>query len=368
VRIVADAAAGLHAAHTLRTATGEALHVVHRDVSPQNLLVAYEGHVKVVDFGIAYAAERLSRTEVGTLKGKIPYMSPEQAAGEPVDARSDVFALGTVLYEAVTLTRLFRQDTEMATLLAVRAADVAPPRSRNPAVPVELERIILKALARRPEDRFATALELSERLEAVLRPVGEAASRTRLAEALETLLGDRRRVREAQIRSALATPTLGPLPAVVGDGTSSSLRVAAAAQPAAGRVPRALAIAAVIALVALAGLLAGRLLGQRPVPAPAGAPVATVPADPARPPAPSAPVARPEALVPGKEPGLPARGASLPEVRTVPAPVPPAGTRRPEMRPRSRAKPMTTLLELDRPTPPPPPAMRPRPRARLLDL
>jgi len=101
VTIVAEAARGLHAAHELKNSEGRLLGVVHRDVSPQNIVVSYDGHVKVIDFGVAYAAERVTHTEEGSVKGKLAYMSPEQVAGEPVDRRSDIFSLGIVLHEAL---------------------------------------------------------------------------------------------------------------------------------------------------------------------------------------------------------------------------------------------------------------------------
>jgi len=124
VRIVSDVAKGLHAAHELRSHEGEPLGVVHRDVSPQNVLVSYDGHVKLADFGVAYAAEKMTDTGAGMLKGKVSYMSPEQASGNVIDRRSDIFSLGTVLFEAVTQQRLFKEDTEAATLQTVRVADV----------------------------------------------------------------------------------------------------------------------------------------------------------------------------------------------------------------------------------------------------
>ena len=161
-RVVAEAAEGLHAAHDLR-ADGSAVGLVHRDVSPHNLFVTYDGHVKVVDFGVARYATGGS-TRAGVLKGKLAYMSPEQAGGGTVDRRTDVFALGVVLWELTTGRRLFREESDMATLARVQDCEVPPPSEIAPGYPPELERIVLKALSKEKEARFATARELSRAL------------------------------------------------------------------------------------------------------------------------------------------------------------------------------------------------------------
>ncbi len=164
-RIVANAAAGLHAAHELKKPNGDSLGVVHRDVSHQNILLSYDGHVKVVDFGIAYAKERITSTQARVLKGKAAYMSPEQATQQELDRRSDVFSLGVVLFEALTLRRLFKCSTEVETLLRVRRARVPRPRLIKPDIPAPLEKIVLKALALKPDNRYQTALALQEDLD-----------------------------------------------------------------------------------------------------------------------------------------------------------------------------------------------------------
>ncbi|MEZ4368410.1 MAG: serine/threonine-protein kinase [Kofleriaceae bacterium] len=166
--LIAKACEGLDHAHRKKDAMGRPLEIVHRDCSPQNILVSYEGEVKVIDFGIAKAASRSSRTMAGVLKGKFSYMSPEQVRGLPLDRRSDIFALGTVLYECVTGEKLFQAETDFATLEKVRNVDVASPRSVNPAVPPELERIILRALARDAEDRYPWCSDLAADLQQFL--------------------------------------------------------------------------------------------------------------------------------------------------------------------------------------------------------
>ncbi|MFT3711749.1 MAG: serine/threonine-protein kinase [Archangium sp.] len=165
IRIIADAAAGLDFAHKARDAKGTPLNLVHRDVSPQNVLVGFDGSVKLIDFGVAKAAGRAQHTATGILKGKFPYMSPEQATGEELDARSDVFAIGIVLWEQLTGRRLFKGENDIATQRLVRACQVPAPSSVEPSVPAGLDPITLKALAKNREDRFADAAEFRNALE-----------------------------------------------------------------------------------------------------------------------------------------------------------------------------------------------------------
>jgi serine/threonine protein kinase len=162
--IVGRAAAALGYAHAHTDADGRALNIVHRDVSPENILVSFEGAVKVIDFGIASAHGRMSETHVGGLKGKVEYMSPEQAAGAPVDHRSDVFSLGVVLWEALSGRRLFRRETDLAVLRAITNDEIPRPSGPRPIAP-RLERIVMTALERAPEDRFQDAREMALLLE-----------------------------------------------------------------------------------------------------------------------------------------------------------------------------------------------------------
>ena len=158
--IVAKVCEGLDYAHKKRDALGRPLEIVHRDCSPQNILISYEGEVKIIDFGIAKAASRSSKTQAGVLKGKFGYMSPEQVRGLPLDRRSDLFSVGTILYECLTGDRLFVGETDFSTLEKVRNVDVPPPRSVNPNIPEAVERIIMKALARDAEDRYQWCSEM----------------------------------------------------------------------------------------------------------------------------------------------------------------------------------------------------------------
>ncbi|ATB26864.1 serine/threonine protein kinase [Melittangium boletus] len=158
----AQVAAGLHYAHRTKSPEGEPLGLVHRDVTPHNVLLSFDGAVKLTDFGIAKAGNRL--TQPGVLKGKFAYMSPEQARGEEVDARTDIFALGVVLWEMLTGGRLFDGDSEVAVLRAVRESLIVPPARLNPDVPEALDNVILTALEREPEARYQSAGEMERAL------------------------------------------------------------------------------------------------------------------------------------------------------------------------------------------------------------
>ncbi len=173
-RVVAQASRGLDYAHRRTDAQGKPLRIVHRDVSPQNILVSFDGQVKVVDFGIAKAADKATVTASGVIKGKHAYMSPEQALGRDIDHRTDVFALGIVLYETLTATRLFRRATDLQTLKAVSECRVDPPSRVFPGVPAQLDAIIMKALAKDLNERYQRADELADALEGWLgdRPDG----------------------------------------------------------------------------------------------------------------------------------------------------------------------------------------------------
>ena len=162
--LVAKVCEGLDYAHSATDEKGRPLNVIHRDVSPQNVLVGYDGRVKVIDFGIAKAANRSQKTQAGILKGKFGYMSPEQVRGLTLDGRSDIFAVGVLLYELLTGEKLFMGESDFSTLEKVRAAHVPSPRQFNPAITPELERVMFKALARERDDRYARAGELRDAL------------------------------------------------------------------------------------------------------------------------------------------------------------------------------------------------------------
>lgn len=176
--IAADVAEGLHAAHTACAADGQALGIVHRDVSPHNVLVGDDGRARIGDFGIAQAALlKHARTPTGAITGKLAYFSPEQAAGKKLDARSDVFSLGIVAWEALTGRALFAAGSPGQVMDAVRAMDVPPPHEVQPDVPAAASPLVLRALARDPDERFANALEFAQALHALSPAVDDLAAR-----------------------------------------------------------------------------------------------------------------------------------------------------------------------------------------------
>ncbi|HUJ59208.1 MAG TPA: serine/threonine-protein kinase [Kofleriaceae bacterium] len=167
VYIAARIAEGLHFAHTLQGPDGRPLNIVNRDVSPSNVRLSYDGDVKLLDFGIAQALMKFT-SEIGILKGKFSYMSPEQIRGMPLDARTDVFSAGIILHEMLTTEKLFRGDTEFALMEKVRKAEVPPPSNFNRRVTPELDAIVLKALSRDVADRYQSATQLAAQLDQLI--------------------------------------------------------------------------------------------------------------------------------------------------------------------------------------------------------
>ncbi|MCW5807445.1 MAG: serine/threonine protein kinase, partial [Deltaproteobacteria bacterium] len=190
IQVAACIASALHYAHEKRRPDGSLLDIVHRDVSPSNVIVSYDGAVKLVDFGVAKAATSTHKTRTGTLKGKIAYMSPEQAKGAPIDRRSDLFSLGIVLWEMVTTQRLFRGENDLATLQLIIHQAPKRPTEVVPDCPPELERIVLKALSQDVNTRYATAEEMQRDLEALVETLGLSQSSSALATYVSNLFGD----------------------------------------------------------------------------------------------------------------------------------------------------------------------------------
>jgi serine/threonine-protein kinase len=188
--ILRDACAALHYAHELRGADGRPLGIVHRDVSPQNLVIRYDGVTKLVDFGVAKASTHASVTRTGMLKGKLGYMSPEHCLGKPIDRRSDVFALGIVAYEATTGLRLFHGDNEAAIINRIVEARFEPPCEAVPGYPAALEAVVVRALQRDPAKRFATAQEMLDALDDAIAAMEVRASHAAVGAEMTALFGD----------------------------------------------------------------------------------------------------------------------------------------------------------------------------------
>jgi len=171
---------GLDYAHRKKDDTGKDIGLVHRDVSPQNLLVSFEGEVKVVDFGIALARHKVSKSQAGVLKGKFGYMSPEQVRGVELDHRSDIFACGIMLWELLVGDRLFLGESDFSTLEKVRNVEMVPPTHFNKNLSPQVERIVMKALAKNRDDRYRHASEMAEDLQRYLFSSNQPFARTDL--------------------------------------------------------------------------------------------------------------------------------------------------------------------------------------------
>ncbi|HUS30708.1 MAG TPA: serine/threonine-protein kinase [Kofleriaceae bacterium] len=184
--IGAGAAAGLHHAHERLGLDGRALGIVHRDISPSNLMLSFEGHVKVVDFGIAKATTHTEQTREGVVRGKIAYLSPEQALGAPLDRRSDIFSLGIVLWEILAGRRLFKRPNDYASMAAV-VEEAVPPLPAH--VPAQTAELVMRALAKDPDDRYQTAQDMLDDIERVATSLGAAMPFTSLARFVRELYG-----------------------------------------------------------------------------------------------------------------------------------------------------------------------------------
>jgi serine/threonine protein kinase len=224
--IIAQACSGLHYAHEKTMPDGTPLNIIHRDVSPQNLILTYEGLVKVLDFGIAKADHRQSQTRTGLVKGKFSYMSPEQCLGQGLDRRNDVFALGIVLFELCTARRLFKRGSTYQTYTAITNADVPAPRTLNKNVSEEIEAVILRALAKKREDRYDTAEAMGDALEQAMRKTGLRGAATDLAR----FMTDKFAAEEAEQRRLISQAQRGELGSGEEAAQLSPVAAAAAAE------------------------------------------------------------------------------------------------------------------------------------------
>jgi len=203
LRIIINALDGLHYAHELSGYEGASLQLVHRDISPQNVFVTYDGQVKVLDFGIAKATSASTHTAAGVMKGKIAYMAPEQIVGGAVDRRADLYSVGCMLWAAATGVKLWKDTPDVQIMRRAISGDIPTPQSVNPECDDDLNAIVLKALAREPDDRYATALELQHDLEVYVERFGAAAKQKEIARCVSTLFADTRAQLKALVERQL---------------------------------------------------------------------------------------------------------------------------------------------------------------------
>ncbi|HVG61282.1 MAG TPA: protein kinase, partial [Hyalangium sp.] len=358
LRVLTDAARGLHYAHDFTNEEGQPLHIVHRDISPSNLYVTYQGQVKVLDFGIAKAASRVVQTRTGVVKGKYIYMAPEQAQGKEVDRRADVFSLGVSLYESLTNVRPFARENDLAVLNALLQSDFQPPAMLRRDIPPELNDIVLKALALRPDDRYATAADFADAIEHGLKGKVQLATHKELSEYLRSQFGEERYATKTRVPTLATLTSLsaqsgsqppqhvvfassGSFPAVP---PPSPQRISAtsivgppqgAQAPSAGSKRRSGLLVGVVAgvvLLAGGGFAAWRVLSKPPPPVvatPPEAPVtppAVAPSPPAETPPPAvaetAPAGTPPSAIP-TTPANPAVDPAVPAAVTEDKPQPP---------------------------------------------
>lgn len=350
-RIAADGLAGLHYAHELTDYDGRPLKIIHRDISPHNLFVTYEGQVKVVDFGIAKAALSSTETEAGVLKGKVAYMAPEQAIGAAIDCRADVFSMGIVLWELVARRRLFQGDNAAVTLHKLMNEPIPSVASVVPSVPAKLDAIISKALAKDADDRYSSALEFRRALEEFIAVSGESPRPDVIADAMDALFHGTRVEVSAKIRVYMSRfqtegappPSMHPLTSATvarlgsasgsGTGSGSLLALGAsspphslvhaagtgtlaapAAAPAASSLLPAVALGAIALVVAVSIWVFGGSKPANPSPIPQSVVAIEPPAPPPTTTAPTVLLAPPPVaagVVPTNRPhttGLPASG------------------------------------------------------------
>lgn len=265
VGLARDVAAGLCYAHELQDELGQPLHIVNRDVSPGNIMIGFDGGVKLIDFGIAQTTIDV-KNQIGTIKGKLSYMSPEQVRGLPVDARSDVFSLGTVLYEMLTGVHVFHDEGDFATMERVRRAEFPPPSTHNPAVDAELDDILNRAMARELSVRFHTSRDLWRALREYLNARSLVATPDDFAGYLRTVFGGEidtltREIHTARDQALRGEPTtVSVVPSAPPEAAESASDPGAVVRPADGpdepRAPRVYALwaSAIVLGLALAGL------------------------------------------------------------------------------------------------------------------
>ncbi|MEM6990821.1 MAG: serine/threonine-protein kinase [Myxococcota bacterium] len=322
LQIISAVAAGLHHAHEALGSDGRPLGLVHRDVSPSNVMVGYNGAVKLTDFGIAKASARTSKTVAGSIKGKVGYMSPEQCRGDIVDRRSDIFSLGILLYEVSTGARAFYAPNDFAAMGRIARADYIPPSEIDDTFPGALEQIIARALAKDPDDRYPTADELRRELDSFADAAGHTASGAELATFMTGLFGT---PAHPQTLPAVK-PVLRPVEEVSGGGTAWMRRRG---------ISRGMLLTAVAGTAVAVG---GVAFLVRPSP-----PTPRVSPEPASTPEPAAVLAEepPPPAVVEEAPADPVPPVPEPVAEPAPAPepVPRPAKKRKRPRPKKKAKP-----------------------------
>lgn len=375
--IIAQAADGMHAAHELTDGAGAPLELVHRDLSPNNILIGFDGSVRVTDFGVAKSKDQVMETQHGTVLGTAPYMAPEQAQGEPLDRRADIFALGTLLWESLTGRHLFRREDLTSTTARILFAEIPPPHMVRAGIHPALSEIVMKCLDRRIDRRYPTAKALAEALTFFLFEQRQPVRRDDLAQFLGERFSDRAQRRAQMLSQAEAGDTPEPMALHLGDARPLPLQEAVPIVPSTAAIPvatrplatikatahgqsvearaptkRWLWVAALFAMGWLAALGIGRRLrgpssddsARAPAPAQVAADNAITEAGPSPVPG-AAPASPPEtkatadaAPAPSRAPAPKARPAP-PEIRTVPR--------------RSRASPKRRRSRTKKPAPPP---------------
>jgi len=305
-RIVCDVLHGLHAAHETLNLRGQPMNIIHRDVSPQNIVVGVDGTSRLIDFGIAKASSRLTPTTNGVLKGKFGYMAPEQIKQQNLDRRVDIFAAGVVLHEALTGGRLFASGNEADALLGILLREIPDPSSTVPGLPTELDGVVRRALERDRDARFATAGDFAEALEVAFPPASPRDVAALVERVCAEVLGQRRSLLQAAFNHPTLPPPVTPAPPI-------EVEVDIREEPApADRAPRRRLIAGISAFAAVSlGVIGVSFLGehQRPATLPSSEPVPAVSAEP--------PASSDSASVPPE----PSASPPIPAPSTAPRPV-----------------------------------------------